>query len=161
MKKLLILFMVLGAGHISFAQQAPTFSLQEVKTKEDLNTMAKEAAAYILATPADTTDDMRRNAEGFLFAWMGKTEDYTFSIDYSIAKIIEENKSAGFVLLAGMADGAFKDKSQNGEQVKLYGMRRLIDYSKNSVNKLEAGPELKKIINAEQKGKLKKYLSQS
>jgi hypothetical protein len=92
---------------------------------------------------------------------MEKTEDYSFSLDASITNILAENKSAGFVLFAAMADGLFKDKNQSDEEVKLYAMRQLIAYAEHPANKLPPGKELKKIIQAEKKGKLKEYLSET
>jgi hypothetical protein len=159
MKKILIVFMALCVSCISLAQEAASFNMDELKSKEDVIPMVHKAVTYIQTTPADTTNLMRRKAEGFLFAWMEKTDEYTFPIDISMAKIMEENKSAAFVLFAGMAELLFKDKNQSDEQVKLYGVRKLIDYSKNPDNALHAGPELKKMIKAEQKGKLKEYLA--
>lgn len=160
MKNIFVLLIVLCLSQISFAQDTPHFSIPEIKSKEDLNNTARNAVKYILATPADTTVTMRRMAEQFLFVWMEKTDEYTFAVDYSIAKVIEENKSAAYVVFAAMAECLFKDKSQSDEDVKLYAMRRLIKYSENSANSLPPGPVLKKMTKAEKKGKLKEYLTE-
>jgi hypothetical protein len=160
MKNIFALFLMLCLSQISFAQDVPQFSLSEIKSKEELNNTAKKAADYILATPADSTVTMRRQAEQFLFAWIEKTDEYSFAVDYTIAKIIEENKSAAYVVFAAMAECLFKDKSQSDEDVKIIAMRRLIKYSENTTNKLPPGPVLKEIMKAEKKGKLKRYLSE-
>lgn len=83
-----------------------------------------------------------------------------YPMDYSIAAIIEEDKFVGYVLLAAMADRLFKDKVITVEQIKVLGIKKLIEYALKPENRLEPGHELRKAIKAEQKGKLEEYLMQ-
>ena len=161
MKKIFLLLFALYTSYCSFGQSTPQFILPDVNSKPDLNAAAKKATDYILATPADTTATMRRQAEGFLFAWMEKTDEYSFSMDYTFAKIVEDSKSEGYVFMAAMVECVLKDKSQADEQVKITAIKRLIEYSKNLNNKLPPGPELQKAIKADKKGHLKKYLAEA
>jgi len=157
---MLMLLVLAVCTTCSFAQSVPTFSLSSVKSNDDLNPAAQKAAAYILATPADTTDRMRRTAEAYLFEWMEKTKEYHFDIDMSIAKVLEESHEEAYVLFAGMTEFAFNHKDAKGNEMKLWGMKRLINYTLVETNKLPAGAELKKIIKADKKGGLEKYLAE-
>lgn len=160
MKRILTLAMAICISLISFAQTTPSFSADELKSKDDLNPVAQKAASYILATPVDTTSKMRTDAEQYLLVWMTETKDYSFTVDNAVVRVMEDNKLAGFVVFAAMTDYVMNNKGKSEDEVRLYAMKRLLTYASNPANNLVPGTEIKKMIAADKKGKLKEYLAE-
>lgn len=158
MKKLFLFAALFSFSIGAFAQSEPSFSLSELKTKDDMNVVAMKAISYILSTPADTAQQMRKDAKDYLMIWMEKTEDYSFAIDNIAVDLLEENKEEGFVFFAAMAEAMMKDKSQSPQKINEAAAKRLIQYSAVSRNKLQPGAALTKMTEADKKGKLKEYL---
>lgn len=158
MKKLFLFATLFSFSLGAFAQSEPTFSIRDVKSKEDMNPAAKKAIMYILSTPSDTTVQMRNEAESYLMAWMEKTEDYSFTIDNIAVQLLEENKEEGMVFFAALAEAMMNDKNLSPQKANEAAVKRLIQYSSASRNKLHPGAALTKMTEADKKGKLHEYL---
>lgn len=158
MKKLFLFATLLCLSTGVYAQSAPSFSLDELKSKEDMNPLAQKAISYILSTPADTAQQMRKDAKDYLMIWMEKTEDYSFAIDNIAVQLLEENKEEGMVFFAALAEAMMNDKNITPQKANEAAAKRLIQYSNASRNKLQPGTALTKMTEADKKGKLKEYL---
>ncbi len=158
MKKLFLFAALFSFSIGAFAQSEPIFSLSELKTKEDMNPLAQKAISYILSTPADTAQQMRKDAKDYLMIWMEKTDDYSFAIDNIAVQLLEENREEGMVFFAALAEAMMNDKNIAPRKANEAAAKRLIQYSNASQNKLQPGAALTKMAEADKKGKLKEYL---
>ena len=147
----------------SFSQDFTSLSDIPLKTEPEYKEAEKqvnECAEYILDSPFDQENKNLAEAGRFLLRWMGGTPDYKFNIDSQAARLIEGNEMLLSIYLAGMTKFVLEnpDKADNQQKMKEYAVKSLLEYCENPENRIKPKGELKKLIKANQKGKLDEYL---
>ncbi|HYX06906.1 MAG TPA: hypothetical protein VE912_09265 [Bacteroidales bacterium] len=147
----------------SFSQDFSSLNSISLKTEieyKEAEEQVIECAEYILNTPFDEENKNFAEAGRFLLRWMGGTPDYTFNIDEQAARLIKGNELFLSVYLAGMTKFALENPDNAGDHQKMkeYAVKSLLEYCEKPVNRIKPKGELKKLIKANQKGKLDEYL---
>lgn len=164
MKKLFLIVLLVSSFIISNAQDLPDFDLYKFKTEEDYNADADNAALiasnYLLTTKYDKTDMKRAKCARYLIRWMTGTPAYSFEIDETAGNISKKDPDMLSLYMACMTKYALtnKDKAKDTKLVKLNSYKMLIGYCKNAQNGVKPAGELKKLLQADEKGELEKYL---
>lgn len=163
MKKLILIFFVL-VSYCSKAQTIPDFELIKLEKRTDYKAAEPfviQTANYILSTPFDKKNDNRLKSVQFIGKWMFGTADYAFVLDDAASKIITGNEDLVGVYLAAMAKYALDNKTTTADAktVKLNAINTLLAYSENKSNGLKVSKQLKKIIEAKEKGELEQLIS--
>lgn len=161
--KYFVVMVCLSGWFNSFAQnpeewQALSFeSPEDYKNNED---KILECANFVLTGPAEPTNPARKSAMGALSKWMSGTPDYSFVIDESISKLMEKNEAVLSIYMAAMTKYTLdnRDKKITPSDLKLNAFEQLLNYSEVPGNKVPMTRDLKKAVEAKQKGKLKEYL---
>lgn len=148
-----------------FAQTVPDFEAVKLEVKEDFNSAANDAALqaanYIFNTPLNDKDLNRLNSIRYIIKWMTGTPDYSFTFDEKAAKFAQKNDDflalymaamTKYVLTSNAADAKDQDK------IKLNALKSVIAYAKDKKNNVKINKELKKIIEADDKGQLEEYI---
>ena len=149
----------------SFPQQTPDFDQIKLETKEDFNAesdnAALKASEYLLSTVYDSKDLSRLKAAQYLMRWMTGSPTYTFTIDNIAMKISKKDSDLLWLYLAGMAKYCIENKEsgKNEAEVRVNAIKIMLAYCQNPVYKVKIKGELKKLIEANEKGKLQDYLS--
>jgi hypothetical protein len=164
--KTLILGLLLGVlSPVAFAQSLPDFGAIKLEKKEDFNPAADnaalQAANYLLSTPLDKNSIDRLSAAQYVLKWMSGTPDYTFAIDERATKFTKKDTDLLGLYLAAMTKSVLEDKASAKDQNKimLNALKSVAAYAKDKANKVKLNSELKKIIAADEQGKLAEYLA--
>lgn len=159
MKTTLILFFAFFFAASAFAQKLPQFDNVSLSAKEDYgaaDTIAYQAASYILATPFADADANRLQAERFLIKWMTGTPDYTFALGDDILKYFDNSPPLMAVYMAALAQTTLENKQmKDGNAMNALAVKKFIAYITNSNNQVKMTGKLRKMISAEKNGKLK------
>lgn len=164
MKKIFLLATTLLWAMLCFSQNVPNYSSIKLETKEDYNQAANDAAHqaanYILSTPVDKHNMNRLQSIVYLLKWMTGSPDYSFAIDEEITKLAKKNDDLMAVYMAAMAKYVLENKTEstNANKVKLNAVKLVVDFSKDTRNNVKQTSELKKLIEADNNGKLAEYL---
>jgi hypothetical protein len=161
-KVVLIHFFVLSTTWV-FSQNPDEWQAIEFKTKEDYKSQESkilECANFILSVPAKASDPARQSALGALSKWMSGTPDYQFIIDDSIGKLMEKNEAVLSIYMASMTQFVLENqgKTSTADEIEYNAFDKMLSYCKDSSNSVPMSKELKKAIDAREKGKLKSYL---
>lgn len=164
MKKLIfgLLFGLLST--ISFAQHLPDFDAIKLEKSEDYNATANDAALqaanFIFSTPLEKNDPGRLKSLQYIIKWMTGTPDYSFSLDEQATKFAKKNDDLLGLYMAAMTKYVLENKENSKDQnmVKLNAVKLIIAYAKDEKNKVKINTELKKAIEADDKGELSAYL---
>jgi hypothetical protein len=166
MKRNLVLLFSLAIFSIAQAQNLPTFSTVPLNTTKDFdssaNAVALQAANYILSVPLPTGNDnaTRLTATRFMLEWMAGTPDFNFTVDSTISKIATENDDLVRIYLSALVKYTIENKqaAKKMNQQKLNAFKITIAYCKVANNNVQIIGELKKLIAADDAGKLAEYL---
>lgn len=158
-----LLALLLGLGTITAsAQSLPDFGSIRLNVKEDYDDKANEAAltaaTHLLSTPLD--DANRRAALSYVLRWMTGSPHYSFSLDAKAMRFTKSNDDLLGLYMAGMARFALenKDKAADAKAVNIGGLQHVANYAANPANGVKLNSELKKLIKANEAGKLAEYL---
>ena len=117
------------------------------------------AADLVLSLPIDKTNINRQNALSFLMKWMQGTSDYGIVIEPSLMKITNNDKDLGGVYFACLTKYALsKGKGVDREELRINSFSMFATYCENSDNNYIPKGEMKKLVDAKNKGTLKEYL---
>ncbi len=164
MKKILFLLLLSTFCKISYSQNLPDFSSIKLETKDDYNSIANsaalQAANYLFTTPFEKQNIDRLKSIQYIIKWMSGTPDYNFSLDEQATKFAKKNDDLLALYMAAMTKYVLENKADSKDQnkIKLNAIKLIIAYVKDPNNKVIINNELKKIIDAEDKGKLSDYL---
>lgn len=164
MKNLLFLFFFL-LGAQSLWAQLPDFNSIPLDKKEDYNGAADEAALkaarYLLSSPMDKEDIDRLRSTAYVIRWMTGTPNYTFSLGGQVMRFTKKNDDLLSVYMAALTRAALenKDEAKDEEKLNLRAIKLLLDYAKVKENKVKINAELRKAIEAYDKGELEAYLN--
>jgi len=165
MKNLLIftLCFVLTVN-FGLSQVLPKYDEIKLETKDDFNEIANnsalQASNYLLSTPMDSKSIDRLRSLQFIIKWMTGSPDYSFTLDEQATKFAKGNDDLLGLYMAAMTKYVLENKaeSKNQNTIKLNAVRIIIKYAKDINNKVKINKELKKVIEAEENGKLEEYL---
>lgn len=165
MRKLLFVLVFVFAAVCSFSQSLPNYDAIRLELKEDYNaaaeTAALKAADFLLTTPNEKDNLDRLKSLQYLIKWMSGTPDYSFSLGDPITKFIKKNEDVLGLYMAAMAKYVLENKAdaKDEKKVKLKSVKLLIDYVKDEKNNIKIKGELKKAVEADDKGQLAEYLN--
>jgi alkaline phosphatase len=96
----------------------------------------------------------------FIIRWMTGTPNYSFALDEQATKFAKKNDDLLGLYMAGMTKYALENKAdaKDPNKVKLNTVRLILRYVKEEKNNVKLNSELKKAIEAEEKGELPAYL---
>lgn len=150
--------------HISFAQNLPDFDGISIDKKEDFNVTADDAALqaanYLFSTPLEKNDAGRLRSMQYIIKWMSGTPDYNFTLDEQATKFTKKSDDLLGLYMAAMTKYVLENKENAKDQnmIKLNAVKLIIAYAKEEKNKVKINAELKKAIEADDKGELSTYL---
>ncbi len=147
-----------------YAQSLPDYQSIRLEKPADYalaDSSALLASTYLLTTPLVKDNIGRLKSMQFLIKWMGGTPDYTFSLDGPVTKISSGNVDIMGVYLAAMVKFCLENKSQSKDQkaIKLNAVKTLLAYCSDPAHGVKIKGELKKAMEADEKGELEKYLA--
>lgn len=164
MKKLIFGLLFGLLSNISFAQNLPDFDAINLEKKEDFNSTADNAALqtadFLLSTPLVKNNIDRLKSLQYIIKWMSGTPDYNFTLDGQATKFAKKNDELLGLYMAAMTKYVLENKIESKDQnkIKLNAVKLIIIYAKDEKNKVKINNELKKAIEADDKGQLSEYL---
>ena len=150
--------------NLSFAQSLPDLAAINLDKKEDFNSAADnaalQAANFLLSTPQEKNSIDRLRALQYVIKWMSGTPDYQFRLDEQATKFARKNDDLLGLYMAAMTKYVLENKSESKDQneIKLHAVKLIIAYARDENNKVKMNSELKKAIEADDKGRLSEYL---
>jgi hypothetical protein len=158
MKNVLLLFLLLSAG-VASAQDysVPVSTTAECKKAEPEVLLA---AKLILSKPLENAE--AKKAEAFVLSWMTNCE-YSFEIGGNITNLSKkENSKLLFVYMAAQAKFVLEnpEKSKDKEAMAEAAYTALADYAANTANGVKLTKDVKRLIDAKQKGTIKEYAAE-
>jgi hypothetical protein len=151
-------------SNISFAQTLPDFDAIKLEKKEDYNATtdnaALQASGFLLSTPLEKDNIDRLKSLQYIIKWMSGTPDYNFTLDVQATKFAKKNDDLLGLYMAAMAKYVLENKvdSKDQNKIKLNAVKLIINYAKDEKNKVKINAEIKKAIEADEKGQLSEYL---
>ena len=164
MKKLFFVLLFGLFSNISFTQNLPDFDAIKLDKKEDFNSAADDAALqasnFLFSTPFERDNLDRLNSLQYIIKWMTGTPDYSFTFDEQATKFAKNNEYLLGLYMAAMTKYVLENKADSKDQnkIKLNAVKLIIAYAKDEKNKVKINAELKKAIEADDKGQLSEYL---
>jgi hypothetical protein len=165
MKSLIFGLLLLSVlSNTSFAQALPDFDAIKLETKEDFNPTANDAAlqasAFLLSSPLVKNNIDRLKSLQYVIKWMSGTPEYTFTLDEQATKFAKKNDDLLGLYMAAMTKFVLENKADSKDQnkIKLNAVKLIIAYAKEEKNKVKINGELKKAMEADEKGQLSEYL---
>lgn len=149
----------------SFAQTLPDFDAIKLDKREDFNAAADNAALqasnFLLSTALEKNNLDRLKSLEYVIKWMSGTPDYSFTLDEQATKFAKKNDDLLGLYMAAMTKYVLENKEDSKDQnkIKLNAVKLIIEYAKNEKNKVKLNSELKKAIEADNKGQLAEYLN--
>ncbi|WP_374163572.1 hypothetical protein [Arcticibacter sp. MXS-1] len=163
MNRLCFFFLMLCAlsGRL-FGQQVPDYDSVKLQQPGDYavaESAALAASNYILSTPV-TDDAQRLKSMQFLIRWMGGTPDYKFVLDGPVVTMRGDNSDLLGVYMACMTKFCIENKVQckDAEKVTVNSVRSLLSYCSNPSNGIRMKAEMKRLKEADEKGRLEAAL---
>lgn len=164
MKKIILGLLIGLFSYTVSAQTLPNYDAIKLEKKEDFNEMANDAALkasnFLLSTPLEKDNLDRLKSVQYVIKWMSGSPDYTFSLDEQATKFAKKNNDLLGVYMAAMTKYVLENKADAKDQnkIKLNAVKLIIAYAKDEKNKVKLNSELKKVIEADEKGRLAEYL---
>jgi hypothetical protein len=150
---------------VSKAQEAPkttgiTFGSDDSYVQYE--PLVLECADFILQSNYEMNSSKKDNLNAFIFIinWMSGTPDYSYTIDSKITKICKNQSLLSSVYMAACVKYSLENKkdSKNPQEISYNGYLTFIKYCENPDNGVIIKGEMKKLIDAKNNNKLKKYL---
>ena len=162
MKKLLLIIILISAAGKLFAQNLPPFDQYKFVNNADYksaDTAVLQTVNFLLSTPIDQNIPARLKAGQFVMRWMEGTPDYTFSLEQNAIKYLSGNVDLMLLYMTSMAKYALENKSNDVKVTTINGVKILLTYVDNPVNNVKKDKNLKKLSDANDKGKLDDFLN--
>jgi hypothetical protein len=164
MKQLFFGLLFCLTSAFSFAQSLPDFDAIKLENKEDYDSTADNAALqasnYLFSTPLEKNSLDRLKSLQYIIKWMSGTPGYSFTLDAQATKFAKKNDDLLGLYMAAMTKYVLENKADAKDQnkIKLNAVKMIIAYAKDEKNKVKINAELKKAIEADEKGQLAEYL---
>ena len=164
MKKIcLALFTTMLTSSV-FSQTLPDYESIRLEQKSDYNTYADSAALvasnYILSLPVNTETLPKLRSLQYVLKWMTGTPAYNFNLGSQASKITSKNEDLLGVYLCAFTKAALEDRSKAADEheVMVNSFKILMEYCKVASNNVKVKGELKKMMEAYEKGELNNYI---
>lgn len=165
MKTVFLSLLLVGCLGVANAQDYSTLDNIQMTEKTDYaknESLVLECSSYLLGSPISQVaeDANHMKALQFVMRWMEGTNDYSFSIDESVGKLIEENQTMLSIYMACMTKFVLenKDKAKDDAAVKYGSFLLLASYCEDSSKGVKQGNEIAKLVTAKNNNTLKQYL---
>lgn len=149
---------------IVIAQDLPDFDAIKLEKKEDFNlttdNAALQASNFLLSAPFEKDNLDRLKSLQYIIKWMSGTPHYNFTLDEQATKFAKKNNDLLGLYMAAMTKYVLENKADAADQnkIKLNAVKMIISYVKDQKNNVKLNSELKKAIEADEKGELAAYL---
>lgn len=158
MKNIFLLFLLFSAGFVSAQDYSvPVSTTAECKKAEPEVLLA---AKLILSKPLENAESKKAGA--FVISWMTNCE-YNFELGGNIVDLAKkENVRLLAVYMAAQAKFVLEnpDKSKDKEAMAEAAYGALADYAANTANGVKLTKDVKRLIEAKEKGKIKEYAAE-
>lgn len=161
--KIVVAFILILLSHLSFAQTMPDFDLVKMDNTADFKTaepFVLQTCNFLLSTPVVKGNDNRLKSMQFIYKWMSGTNDFSFTFEDDVSKMIKDNPDLVGLFMAGMAKYALENRATmpDVKKIKLNAVTALLSYCENSHNKIKITKQVKKLLEARDAGKLQEML---
>lgn len=149
---------------LSFGQVLPNYDDIKLLKPEDFtphtDSIALIASNYVLSLPLRTETQPRLNSMQYLIKWMTGTPQFTFSLREPIGKITRKDSDLMSIYMACMVKYAVEHRARKpGDyEISVNGMKLLLEYCKLESNHVKVTGELKKTMEAYDRGELEKVM---
>ncbi len=163
MKKAFFTCIAILVSFSAFSQSMPPVLGVPLATDADYRTaenVVLRVSEYLLAIPVDEANESRLKAGLFLTRWMDGTPDFDLTLGQSaMNKYIEKDVDLMTVYFSCLTSFAIEYKSvKDPKTITLNAVKAFITYINNSNNHVVMTTKLKKLVDADQKGDLKRFL---
>ena len=138
---------VAGCESVSLKTEA------EIKSSEPC---IKQLSTLALTEPMIGCSEEGHYARKVVYAWVEKTEDYSFSLNKKIMKIFNDDNLLLFTTYACCLANAALVKESDFDK---YGLELFVSYIRNAENKVDQSKAVLKLISDWDNGDVDKYLN--
>jgi hypothetical protein len=162
MKKLLLILLLTTVTGKLFAQVVPAFDQYKFNADSDYkvaDSIVLQTANYLLSTPIDQNESTRLKAGHFVMQWVEGTPNYTFALEQNAIRYLSDNVDLMLLYVTSMAKYALVAHSNDPKANTINGVKVLLTYINNSANNVKMDKSLKRLSDANDKGKLERFLN--
>jgi hypothetical protein len=162
MQKVCTLFLAFFIVFNSIGQDLPDYDNIKLELKEDYtpytDSVAVVASNYVLSQPIDTETLPKIKSLQYIIKWMTGTPNYSFTLGEPIGKISKSNRTLLTIYMAALTKYAVENRmnAPAAKEVNLNALKLLLEYCKVPSNNVKVKGELKKVMEAYEKGELEK-----
>ena len=158
-----ILGLILFCSMNLTAQTIPNFDLIKLEKTSDYKKAEPFvilSANFILSTPIKIDNKDRYNSLRFISQWMNGTTDYSFAMEDMIEKIGKGDNDHLAIYVSALSKYTIENKPvvKNAIQLKVEAITTLLNYCQDKNNNLRLTKQLKKFVEAKEKGQLEQAL---
>ncbi len=156
----LVLFVLLSTSIFSQnSSQYDNIMLTTANEYRNAEPQVMLAADYVYSTPIDKDNLNRKNSISFIMKWMGGTSDFSFIMDATVMKIVNNDRDVMGIYSACLAKYALQQgKGVDRDSLKYNSYLLLANYCEDPGNNYKPKGEIKKLIEAKNQHKLQEYL---
>lgn len=163
MKKITLLIAFLLCSVTVFAQKLPAFENYPLKEDADFEaaeSIALQAADFMLSVPLHDRIEDKKKAMNFLMSWMDGTPYYKFVIDATFELLAEDDNAFMGIYLAAQVKFMIENGIMSSDiSVVKTGMWKLIaTYIEDPAHKVTLSPNLAELCSANKNGTLAEFL---
>lgn len=148
MNRIILIFLLICAGRISFGQTI--YPYQDIKLERpsdyiETEPFALSAANYVLTTPFEAESINRQNAVKFLADWVSGSKKYNFYMQ-NVAEYIRSDINLLSLFIAAMVKYNLnhKEKPADAITVEKNACRMVLDYCNTTANKFNLKKKFRK-----------------
>lgn len=158
-----ILGLILFCSMNLTAQTIPNFDLiklEKISDYKKAEPFVILSANFILSTPFKNDNKDRYNSLRLISQWMNGTPDYSFVMNDIIEKIGKGDNDHLAIYVAALTKYTIENKPvvKDANKIKLEAMTTLLNYCQDKNNNLRLTKQLKKLVDAKEKGQLEQAL---
>jgi hypothetical protein len=165
MKAVFLSLLLVGCLGAASAQDYSKLDSIQLTEKADFarnESLVLECSNYLLSSPIKLVADDANHLKALqlVIRWMEGTNDYSFNIDESIGKLVEENQTILNIYMACMTKFVLenKDKAKDDAAVKYGSFLLLASYCEDSSKGVKQGNEVANLVTAKNNNTLRQYL---
>jgi hypothetical protein len=145
------------------AQTIPNFDLiklEKISDYKKAEPFVILSANFILSTPFKIDNKDRYNSLKFISQWMNGTPDYSFVMNDIIEKIGKGDNDHLAIYVSALTKYTIENKPvvKDANKLKVEAMTTLLNYCQDKKNNLRLTKQLKKLVDAKEKGQLEQAL---
>jgi len=162
MKKLFFTLLAVIAGQIAFSQNIPPVEGVRMETAQDYrnaDSAVVQVSRYFLSIPIDQDNNTRLKAGVFLTRWMYGSPDCNFDPGQKMLKYINSDVDLLTVYYCCFSLFTIHYPSvKDPKTVELNAAKQFVAYLNKPSNHVTLTRQLKKMVDADEKGELKSFL---